>query len=989
MKSHSFPTARLTIVTALVFTMAALSRAQVSPVAHWIFSEDAVQEQAVLDEVGGCRAELHGPGYFEGGTFPALLLDGQSVFLSVDSPPESLLPGENLTLEAWVSLNSGQAWGGIVGYFQDNGAFEKGWLLGYNNTTFTVSVSTEGKLPYLSSRTQFRPEQWYHVVGTYDGDMLELYVNGELETSRRVRGSIDYPERAFFTIGAYKDDDEFFPLNGRLREVAIYADALEAEQIRANYGKQTPPQVVPLELELGPYVRYLTPSTAKVSWWTTTECASILEYGRAGPDAKYSPTIELHGQHRGSLSNRLEDDRPKRRHAMTVTGLLPNEIYAYCVKVGDSDIVETSDTYELDTALNYSVSPLPADIELSGGTLSRNLLANVRDEILSQTGARKGYCLVWGLVDGSLAYELAANSELTVIGLDEDPAVVAAVRDRLYGAGVYGARISVHHVDDLAQLPYPRHFANLVVSERMLVEEQCPGRADEMVRVLRPRGGAAVLCCPQGAADAGEAWLQASSIEFQTAETSAGLFYRVQKEKTPGFGSWTHQYGDAGNTANSHDDLGGASGTDDLQVQWLGRPGADFGADRNPRMPAPLAVEGKLFHQGMNRMVGVDSYNGAILWSLEIPDLRRVNLPRDAGNWCTDAASLYVAVKDKCWMIEHYDGRLERVFTLPQDFAAGEYDWGYVARTDRVLFGSAVKKDTVYTDFWGGDSWYDRTSGYGTEKVCSDALFAYDLDSGQLRWTWANGPIINTTIAVGEQTVFFVESRSEAAKKADKRRLNDAALWSDQYLVALDRQTGAPLWQTAIDTADGIVVFFLACTDNAIVIASSGAGAYHLYKFDPHTGGLLWQANHNWPNNNHGGHMQHPVVLQDKVFLEPRGYDLQTGQRLASAMGRHEGCATYCGTKHALLYRGQSRRIAMWDIASGKVTSWYNLRPSCWLSTIAAEGMVLLPEGGGGCSCGNWLETSLAFAPIEQPTNRRPPPSTSQANPGNQVASGH
>jgi len=135
--------------------------------------------------------------------------------------------------------------------------------------------------------------------------------------------------------------------------------------------------------------------------------------------------------------------------------------------------------------------------------------------------------------------------------------------------------------------------------------------------------------------------------------------------------------------------------------------------------------------------------------------------------------------------------------------------------------------------------------------------------------------------------------------------------------------------------------------------------------------------------------MQHPVVLQDKVFLEPRGYDLQTGQRLTSAMGRHEGCATYCGTKHALLYRGQSRRIAMWDIDSGKVTSWYNLRPSCWLSTIAADGMVLLPEGGGGCSCGNWLETSLAFAPIEQPTNRRPPPSTSQANPGNQVASGH
>ena len=74
-----------------------------------------------------------------------------------------------------------------------------------------------------------------------------------------------------------------------------------------------------------------------------------------------------------------------------------------------------------------------------------------------------------------------------------------------------------------------------------------------------------------------------------------------------------------------------SAGTDGLEVQWLGRPGADFGIDRNPRMPAPLAVNGRLFHQGMNRIIALDSYNGAVLWSLEIPALRRVNMPRDAG----------------------------------------------------------------------------------------------------------------------------------------------------------------------------------------------------------------------------------------------------------------------------------------------------------------------------------------------------------------------
>jgi len=319
-----------------------------------------------------------------------------------------------------------------------------------------------------------------------------------------------------------------------------------------------------------------------------------------------------------------------------------------------------------------------------------------------------------------------------------------------------------------------------------------------------------------------------------------------------------------------------------------------------------------------------------------------------------------------CWAIEHYDGNLEYTFDLPGDRAARDYDWGYVAQNDGVLFGSAVQEDTAYTDFWGGASWYDKTGGYGTDKVCSDVLFAYDLETRELLWTRQNGLVIDTTVAVGDTSVFFVESRSAQLKASSSRRLNNERLWSDQYLVALDPRTGQPRWEKPIDTADGIVVFFLACTDHAVVISSSVGGKYHLYRFDAKTGVQQWHAEHNWPNNNHGGHMQHPVVLAGRVFLEPCGYDLKTGERLTSSMGRHEGCATYCGTKHALLYRGQSRRIAMWDVTTESVTSWYNLRPSCWLSTVAGEGMVLSPEGGGGCSCGNWLETSLAFAPVER-----------------------
>jgi len=965
MKTNACLTSRVIASIILSLSVTAVLGAELEPVACWDFVEGHLDGSVVVDTIGGCRAELSGTPEFMEGDLPALALDGERVYLSVNDPPKGLRPQQDISVEAWVSLNAGQSWGGLIGYFQDNGTFEKGWLLGYNSTTFTFSVSTGNKMQYMPAKTAFQPSQWYHVVGTYDGATLKLYVNGELENSQSLSGAIDYPRYAVFTLGAYKDDDEFYPTNGSLHQVALYADALDVEQIQTHYANKAPVQSLPLELELGPFVQYVTPSEAVVHWWTKDECSSILEYGLAGPGAKYSPGIELYGPHQGDLDNRVEDTRPKKHHTMPIEGLRPNEVYAYRVKVLDGAAPRRSDVYELDTALNYSVYPLPSDVPFSADPARQAQVEGLVNEMLKQ-GVTKGYCLVWGLVDGSLAHALAANTELTVVGLDEDATRVTEVRRRLYEAGVYGTRITAQHIESLTGVPYPDNFGNLIVSERMLFEGHCPGQAAEMFRVLRPRDGAALLSCSADVETA-ETWLTASLIDFRNQATEAGPFCIVEKPVAPGVGFWTHQYGDAGNTANSHDELGGATGTDDLQVQWLGKPGADFGTDRNPRMPAPLAAHGRLFHQGMSRMVALDAYNGSILWSLEIPALQRVNLPRDAGNWCTGSDALYVAIQEKCWQIEHRSGALEHVFELPAGWPGQDYDWGYVAQTDGVLLASAVRKDTVYTDFWGSASWYDKTSGYGTEKVCSDMLFAYDLDTKEPLWTRQNGLVINTTLAASGEAVFFVESRNEPLKAAPSRRLNDSALWSDQYLVALNPRTGEPLWDKPIDTVDGIVVFFLACTEDTILIASSAAGNYHLYAYSPDTGQPLWHAEHKWPNNNHGGHMQHPVVLADRVFLEPCGYDLKTGQRITSGMGRHEGCATYCGTKHALLYRGQSRRVAMWDIGTGQVTSWYNLRPSCWLSTIAAEGMILSPEGGGGCSCGNWLETSLAFAPVTPP----------------------
>ena len=97
------------------------------------------------------------------------------------------LPTRAFTIEAVVSLDEPLRWGGIVGCVQDNGEEEKGWVLGYNESQFTIGLSTtgaddgDGKMTYLTSGEHtYDLGRWYALVATYDGVSLRLYVNGTL-----------------------------------------------------------------------------------------------------------------------------------------------------------------------------------------------------------------------------------------------------------------------------------------------------------------------------------------------------------------------------------------------------------------------------------------------------------------------------------------------------------------------------------------------------------------------------------------------------------------------------------------------------------------------------------------------------------------------------------------------------------------------------------------------------------------------------------------
>jgi outer membrane protein assembly factor BamB len=912
------------------------------PLHDWSFSEEKVSARTISSVAGNLKGAFERRS--ETSAF-GIRFDG-STSMDVPEMTPDQLPSEKITAEAWVSLDAGTRWGSIVGYYQDNGSYEKGWLLGYNDTNFVFSVSTASKLNTISSKTVFEKGKWYHVIGTYDGKSMKLYVNGLEETvGNAANGDIAYPDKAYYTIGAYRDQDEFFRMKGTIHRVRIYGNALPPAEIRSLHakGKSIFPRGVNYTVK--PHLRFDSPRSATVYWETDEPGNAILRYGQG-------KTLDLE----------VKGKAQTRNHSITIDGLEPGELYYYRITmVAQSGVKMMGETYELDTRMNFAVPAMPGRTGEEKPELGR-----VAHAIIKESGVDRGVCVVYGFGSGELAYELAMQSDLVVFGFDDDRERVGNARKWLYGKGVYGSRVSVTHVEDMEQLPVTGNIANLLVSESILTGKDCPGSALEMNRLLRPGGGVAILGNPlgnqQGVTRVQLAnWLAADKVK--NTNLAGGEWFKVEPGPMADSGEWTHQYGNAGNTTSSDEKLGGATKTSELEVQWVGRPGADFGIDRNPRMPAPLSSWGRLFHQGMNRMIALDAYNGSALWSLEIPDLRRVNMPRDASNWCTDGKALFVAVKGRCWEINAANGHRKAAHPMPAPFTPESHDWGYVAQGGDLFFGSAVKKDSSYTAFFGGGMWYDKREPKSAAKVCSEGVFAIGKTDGKIAWSYSSGAVLNPTISIRDNKVFFVESRNPDILKQSTGRLHGPNLWKDQFLVALDAYTGKKLWEEPIDTADGTVVFYMMATEHGLVIQSSTGGKYHLYNHDLKTGKQKWETAIKWPADHHSGHMQHPVAVNDRLFLEPSAFDLKTGKKVVDQIGKRSGCHTYVGTRDALIYRGAGRQIAMWGQETKKVSTWNRLRPSCWLSVVPAAGMLLVPEGGGGCSCGGWMETSLAFRP--------------------------
>ncbi|MEO1451084.1 MAG: LamG-like jellyroll fold domain-containing protein [Bacteroidota bacterium] len=84
----------------------------------------------------------------------------------------------------------------------------------------------------ITSNTALQEGVWYHIVSTYDGSSLKLYIDGQLDSEQTYAGSTGISVRSYpLTIGTDMYDANPIYLKGVLDEIRVLNIALTANQV--------------------------------------------------------------------------------------------------------------------------------------------------------------------------------------------------------------------------------------------------------------------------------------------------------------------------------------------------------------------------------------------------------------------------------------------------------------------------------------------------------------------------------------------------------------------------------------------------------------------------------------------------------------------------------------------------------------------------------------------------------------------------------------
>jgi outer membrane protein assembly factor BamB len=444
------------------------------------------------------------------------------------------------------------------------------------------------------------------------------------------------------------------------------------------------------------------------------------------------------------------------------------------------------------------------------------------EHIITDSGVKKGDALVIDCEWGRLAYELAKRTELKIVGLEKDSDKLAVARKNFEAAGLLGSRIVVEPWD---MESLPTYFANLIVSDGMILKGETTGTSEEG----RRRVAGILPACAEGVSPSidklrqdardtrGRDALATRRILRPWGGTACLSFHRdgqvtwrkYVRGPLEGAGEWTQQFSDPQNTACSGDEL--VYGP--LGVLWFGEPGPLGMVERHACAQSPVSMDGRLFMEGEEIITAADAFNGTLLWKREIPGAVRVMVKADSGNLVVTKDGLYVAAYDKCYRLDPETGQTIREYEVPPSSDGSPRRWGYISVVGNILYGSAAKAmredyGAIIKRFLENGRWKnieDVPENYRDQYERSRKLYPEPIDL--FRAAQRSGAMY------GSMTAF-----ASGGEFLQKNAVTGNLMTGDK-VFAMDTETGKLLWQR-----DGkkIADITIALGDGKIFYADSG-----------------------------------------------------------------------------------------------------------------------------------------------------------------------
>ncbi|MBT3378670.1 MAG: PQQ-binding-like beta-propeller repeat protein [Lentisphaerae bacterium] len=293
--------------------------------------------------------------------------------------------------------------------------------------------------------------------------------------------------------------------------------------------------------------------------------------------------------------------------------------------------------------------------------------------------------------------------------------------------------------------------------------------------------------------------------------------------------------------------------------------------------------------------------------------------------------------------------------------------WGYLSAVDGLVLGSynmpvAAGQAAESHLLWRSES---------------KAVFALDRADGSLRWVYRARPdhiVSNIEIAFDDGRLFLVDGTSKADLARARRRR--AKLQADLRLVALDIAKGAELWHQDDVPVLGdrsvlsrlktnVTHLFMGLPNWGHLVAANGVVLYGANAaYEAETGTKLWT------KGIRPGKL--PLVRGDQIITGAGAYDLRTGepcmaedaltgQKVPWRYMRAYGCGPTAGCENVLFFRSGADGFV--DLQKGGTTNFGGVRPGCARTLLAANGLLLHPQGYSGCCCSYNFKSNLALVP--------------------------